>query len=155
MHSKSSDIYRLQTALSIRKTHPAPLHPDSLSHFLIGDLKNTIHIIKDKAGQSIGYVLYALISKDSLEMISSELEPPKYSYEWEEGRIVMVVDTCFIAHRSIEAASQLRTFLKSFRLVCYIRNNYFKVLVKKFGIHRRAERIGKKWRIVTTLQKYR
>lgn len=154
MNSRAEVPKSLRAALSIRSRSPKPISSDEVRNFLIGDKEETIYLIIDKAGQPIGYVIYALISKDCLNLIRRNLTTPKYAYEWSEGKIVLIVDICFLPHRSVEASSRLRTYLKRFKLLCYVRKDTLKVFSRKAGIHRRVEHSGNKWQALVKTQKF-
>lgn len=151
---KSGYSYNLQEALSIRGVYCFPVSCYQLNNFLKSDVVNTTYIIRDKAGVPIGYVVYALVSKDGLNFVVRRNAPPKYSYEWSEGRILLIVDVCFLPHRGREACYELKKFVSQYYSFCFFRRGEFKLFIKRFGFFRKSFIKGKKWITKMARQKY-
>ena len=92
---------------------------------------NTYRILRDESNHPIGYIIWASICKDSFLKISHFGGYPKYSFEWQEGNITLILEIVINDSDKSSAFKQLRQFIKSKKILTFINKNRGKLYLKK------------------------
>jgi hypothetical protein len=114
--------------------------PNSLQNQLIDScVKNHIHILKCNLGNLIGYVAWASITRETLNICLKMSRMPIYSYERYDGKIILIYDVVFSKEYSGQAKNSFFQFLGKKRLFAYFKNKKITVCSKIRWKHRRIE----------------
>lgn len=127
----NKDYVSLEDALALHIKSGCEFTNADISFLLKGCSSNTIYILRDMSGVSIGYVVYSNINKYSLKTLIRNGTPPRYLYEWSEGKICYVRNIFLMPNRSFEAMRSLLVFSRKSRLILYQRRSSFKLLKRK------------------------
>lgn len=71
---------------------------------LLGNLRDASaavnhRILKTEVDRAVGYIAWGNVNKESMRILQRDFVLPKYSYEWNEGKLVLVADLLF-GHQS-------------------------------------------------------
>lgn len=139
--SDQLDNRELREALYVRLNSGLHTSPDELKRILQCGDKKKIHVVMSEVGQPIGYMAYALISKNTLYMLSSQNLDHLRDFEMDEGKIFYIMDMVINKDHARMAAYLLRQEVLKKRLVCGKKNGELKIYKRKNGKYRRV-RLG-------------
>jgi hemolysin-activating ACP:hemolysin acyltransferase len=108
---------KLVGALALRAANRLAISPALIELLRNSAQWNYLEILVDEVQRPIGYVSFARINKSSLERLARTGCIPKYDYEWNEGRIVLVLDVLIVAQARVAAIRQFRALLQRHRVV--------------------------------------
>jgi len=89
-------------------------------------------------GFPAGYMVWALVNKESLILISKTRKMPVYPYEWCEGRFLVVHDLMVLPQWTAVINRQIRDFLMTKRCVTFLRRGRLHVWSKLKGRFKRT-----------------
>lgn len=98
-----------------------------LSHSCVN---NNIEIIRFASKKPIGYVAWISISSESLKMMKNTKSLPSYPHEWNEGKLTLIYDVCFLPGWQKLGIESLINSLKSKRFFSYFRRNKIHIFVR-------------------------
>lgn len=91
-----------------------------------------IKILKDSEYGVIGYILYAKVDAYTVRSILN-LEFPRYSYEWNDGKFVFIHDLVISRRCGNVSFRPIVEFIKDQKALVYQRGRLIKVLKRKGG----------------------
>ncbi len=109
-------------ALRLHVTADILIASNRLELLLIAAEQDKLLILKNAGGSTVGYIVFAGISKYSLLRTIRVGDLPRFPYEWSEGNICLILDVFILPGRSYEAIKQLKYFLRKKRAILYIKN---------------------------------
>lgn len=86
-----------------------------------------IHFIRSERGFPICTVAFAQVDGATLRQTARRGLLPPYEYEWSSGSLCLVHDIVILPGWSVQALAGLRAFLRSRRLVSYLRRGELRV----------------------------
>lgn len=134
MHTALPDDFA--TMCDFRSHSFSPMSTQTLRWLKNSALTGKAQILCNELGEKKGYIAWADVNRETLDQLFYTGKFPHYVYEWDEGKIRLVLEI------SIEPASrrailrQLRRLLRSWRVVAYKRRD-LRVFVRRRNIHHR------------------
>ena len=119
----------------LRSSRPAIISTETLRHLKMSTLKSKYEIYNDINDSPRGYVAWADISFETLTRFLRTGNYPKYLYEWDEGRIRVLLDVFIIRQASDPPTPYL--------LKALVRDADFVVVVRRGKIKCYASRGGR------------
>jgi hypothetical protein len=89
----------------------------------------------------IGFVIWAGVNRDSLQMTSKFKHSPAQLWEYKEGHITQILHVLFVPPFNFEAKSQLRIFVRGRRAIFYARKGKNKLFIRTSSGFRKSERL--------------
>ena len=89
-------------------------------------------------GVPVGYLVWAMVNKESFILLSKTRQMPAYSYEWCEGRLMVVHDVMVLPQWSTVVNAAIRDFLKQKRFVAFFLRGRLHVWSKLKGRFKRT-----------------
>ncbi|WP_046004052.1 hypothetical protein [Pseudoalteromonas rubra] len=89
------------------------------------------HLIKNDYGEAVGYVLFAHIDYETLQLLQLNGPYPLQPYEWREGYITWIVDVCILPQWRKSCWPGLRQLLKGVNKYAYVKKGVGSVVLKK------------------------
>lgn len=129
--SKDQSARELKDALYIRVLTGLDTTPQILRSLLQCSDKNTIHVFYSEHGLPIAYMAYALISKQTLYMLSEHKLEYLRDYELDEGKILYIMDMVITKDHSRLAGHIMKAEIFKKRLICGTKNKEFKIYKKQ------------------------
>lgn len=93
-------------------------------------------ILCNELGDRMGYIAWAEINRESLDQLYYTGKFPNYVYEWEEGKIRLILEISLEPANRRALIRELRQLLRSWRVFAYKRRE-LRVYVRRHRIHRR------------------
>lgn len=84
-------------------------------------------------GVPVGYLVWAMVNRESFILLSKTRQMPAYTYEWCEGRLMIVHDVMVLPQWSAVVNPTIRYFLKQKRFVAFLRRGRLHVWSKLKG----------------------
>lgn len=104
-------------------------------------IANTLTILWGVYDDPIGFVVWAGVNQDSVQMINKFKLLPARVWEFKEGHITQILHVFFVPPFNFEAKAQLRKFLRGRRVISYTRKEKNKLFVRTSSGFRRSERL--------------
>lgn len=95
--------------------------------------RNLTYIFRNELERPIGYIAWANINKESFVRLQKTGIMPTFPYEWDEGRLTLVVDMAFGKGHTKHLRATLSTFLSRKRVVIFLKRKCLSVYSKKEG----------------------
>jgi hemolysin-activating ACP:hemolysin acyltransferase len=89
------------------------------------------HSFVDQFGHHNGYIIWANITRESVDKLLRTGAIPKFSYEWGEGRIKLLLDVVFVGGLTRHNHMQFRQFIKAQRAIVFIKKGCCKLFIRK------------------------
>jgi len=105
---------------SKRMLNTSPLELMLLSASVEG---NRVRIFKTAGGEPIGYMAWMSLTPESIRYVRDRRALPPYSYEWAEGRLMMVFDVVIAPGWSKVVLDQMASYLSCEKLVSYYKRS--------------------------------
>lgn len=84
----------------------------------------------------MGYIAWAEINRETLDQLFYTSKFPNYIYEWNEGKIRLILEISIEPSSSRAIVRQLRHLLRTWRVFAYKRHD-LRVYVRRNNIHQR------------------
>ncbi|MBP1204560.1 hemolysin-activating ACP:hemolysin acyltransferase [Duganella sp. 1411] len=85
----------LLAALELRARFCMETSPACLLYLTRSARKGMLRILEDALGRRVGYVAWASVNKESLRRLQRVGLGMPAHYEWDEGRLIVIVDAAF------------------------------------------------------------
>jgi hemolysin-activating ACP:hemolysin acyltransferase len=110
---------------------------------LLSLLKNSAHdgrvaVLRSPTKAPIGYFAWASVTKEGLRHVIRSKQMPPFSYEWNEGRLMVVYDVVIAPGWQLIGRKALLKKLKKQRFVAFLKRQNLHVWQKHKGKHQRA-----------------
>lgn len=89
-------------------------------------------------GSPVGYIVWASLNKESFILLSKTKKMPAYTYEWCEGRLIVVHDVVVLPQWNSVVNTAIRDFLTQKRFVAFLRRGRLHVWSKPNGRFKRT-----------------
>lgn len=109
--------------IRIRATNNLDTSAEQINRLIQSAANKSIHLIHNEAGFPIGYVAWAKISRDTLNLAAKMNRLPALPYEWFDGNIKLIFDLTISKDWATLARYHLFLFLRKHRFFSYYRNN--------------------------------
>lgn len=91
----------------------------------------------DKMSLPIGYVVWAEVCRENVERLLHTGILPYYPFEWNEGKICLVLDVAFVDGLTSWNRRALKQFLASKACIAFKKGSKTRVYKRKFGQFRK------------------
>lgn len=123
-HINETEITKtLFEVVRIRAENNLDTSAEQKNRLLQSATNKSIHLIRNEAGNPIGYIAWASISRDTLNLVARTNRLPSFPYEWFDGRIKLIYDITISRSWLILAHHHLFLFLRKHRFFSYYRKN--------------------------------
>jgi len=95
----------------------------TLTHIRCAAIANTYHMFEDAFGHRLGYIAWANLNKEAYAGVRTSGTPPKYPYEWNEGRLVLITDVLYRGQSLFSLRRLMPVIFRHRRVVMFCRNN--------------------------------
>ena len=119
MYTPPPEIF--STLCDFRSYSPAPLSADNIKWFKYAARCQTATLLYNEFNEPKGYVVWAEISRESLNLLWKTNQFPRYIYEWQEGKIRLILDVSIDPGERESMLKALRTLLRSWKVVAFKR----------------------------------
>lgn len=126
--------------LSLRARNSLSTHPDIFLALQKATLRKTVIFLVGRSGRACGYFAYAGLNKESFSRFRDQGALPNNSWEWDEGRLLIVVDCMWRNISFSECRRQLREAIGRARIFAYQRNGVIKIWAKRSTFFHLIER---------------
>lgn len=92
---------------------------------------NQIEVFYSPFKTPVGYVAWASVNKEAMLMMSKTKLMPPFSYEWSEGRFMVIFDLAILPRWGRVSRGALISFLSKRRFVSYLKRGRLHVWRKK------------------------
>lgn len=104
--------------------------PDTFTLLQRSAQANAIHFFRNGFGRPIGYVAWANVSPESLRLIRRQGRLPAYGYEWDEGRLTLLVDVAIRNDDAPHLRAHLREALRGKRCLAFHRRDRLSIYLR-------------------------
>jgi hemolysin-activating ACP:hemolysin acyltransferase len=101
----------------------------------------TFQILKDPLGRPVGYIAWANLNSESVQRLQQDFRLPKYVYEWNEGKIAVILDVIYNHESRFGLRALIRDLFPRSRLVVLWRRKHLSIYVRR---HQRYSLASKK-----------
>lgn len=122
-------------ALRIRCMRNMETSRDDLSALLVASEYGNIKVFYDEGNQLLGYIAWASMNKESLNLLKQSPYLPRYPYEFNEGKLMVIFDVVLNPIYSKKAKSVLVQYLKEQRFVAILKRNKLHAWIRAKGKH--------------------
>lgn len=126
----------LNEAISLRVANVAGADSDALRQLLEASKHRQIAMIKAENGEPLASISFARISKYTLRILAKNPKHRLMPYEYNEGKIIYILDGFFKKHCFKDSRSKLADMFKSCRIVAYQKRGRLKVFYNNNGTFR-------------------
>ena len=141
----------LTEALKMRCMRNLETSRDDLSALLTANEYGNIKVFYDEGNQLLGYIAWASMNKESLNLLKQSPYLPRYSYEFNEGKLMVIFDVVLHPISSKKAQNALVQYLKEKRFVAILKRKKLHTWTRKKGKHLRNFFVHDKPRFPTPL----
>lgn len=125
---------------SLRAKRLLGASPHGLS-MLVGSVDSgQVKVFRTAGGEPIGYLAWMSLTPESMRYVMDFRVYPPYSYEWSEGRLMMIFDVVISPGWNRVAIDQIAKFLSRSKFVSYFKydrlNFVDKSLLKRYVAHK-------------------
>ena len=113
--------------------------PEQLLHLRASAEANTFEIFWDQHGRPLGYVVWANVCRESAERLNRNGQFPRYTYEWSEGHICLLLDVVINDVDRKLALRQFKAVLSERKIIVFRRRGEVRLYLKKNGRLRRMK----------------
>lgn len=126
----------LAQILNVRANRNLDTSPE-LARLLISSCNHSqVKIIDTGFKIQIGYIAWMNITRETLYMAATRGKLPSYSYEWREGRLMLIYDVVFLPKWNRLARDLVLEYLAKQRFVSAFKN-------RRIHIMKRPDRLGR------------
>ena len=111
--------------------------PEQLMHLQLSAKAGTYKIFWDQHDRPLGYAIWANVCRESIQRLARTGRYPVYAFEWNDGRICLVLDVVFNNIDRKQALRQLKEFFGRRRAIAYKRRSTTRLLVRRRGRYER------------------
>lgn len=94
---------------------------------------NCVRFFKSNLGGIIGYIAWATVTRETLNMCFKKKHLPFYAYEYSDGRIMFIYDVVFDSSWIEQASDEAFIFLLKKRFFVHAKNRKINVYAKVDG----------------------
>lgn len=124
----------LNEAISLRVENGCGADSRTLLHLLEASKHRQIIIVKSEKGELLASIAYAKISKYTLKLILNEPEKSLYPYEYQEGKILFVLDYFFKKGHFRQSLALATPPLNRYRIISYVKKGRMRALYNRRGV---------------------
>ncbi|GEM_PF-3386072 len=118
-------------ALNLRLSNTGSINQAEFANIQKSCMQNKIHFIQNELKRDIGYICWADINKESFLNLTKFALPPQFSYEWDEGKILLLLDIYFPKNYPVRKILEaLKTKFPKRRLVLFNKKGSVRVYKK-------------------------
>jgi hemolysin-activating ACP:hemolysin acyltransferase len=110
-------------ALELRARFKMETSPECLLYLTRSASKGMVRILRDPLRRAVGYVAWASVNKESLRRMQRVGLGMLAPYEWDEGRLIVIVDAAFAPGHLRRLAPPLKDAFAHRRVVVLARSN--------------------------------
>ncbi len=104
-------------------------------------IANTLTILWGVYEDPIGFIVWAGVNKDSIQMVDKFKLGLSRLWEYKEGHITQILHVLFVSPFNFEAKSQLRKFVRSRRAIFYARKGRNTLFIRTSSGFRKSEKL--------------
>jgi len=123
----------LNEAINLRVIDKSGADASQLLHLREASKHQQLIIVKTEKDEPLASIAFAKISKFTLRYISKNSEHKLLSYEYNEGKILFVLDGFFRSHYFKESFKLLLPKIKKYRLIAYVKRGKLRVFYNDSG----------------------
>ncbi len=116
---------------SLRSRRMLNTSPQELSMLVTSVEGDRVNVFKTAGGEPIGYMAWMSLTPESVRYVKDYRALPPYSYEWSEGRLMMIFDVVVAPGWSKVVFDQMAQMLSGQKVVSYFKRGRLKFLDKK------------------------
>jgi hypothetical protein len=102
---------------------------------------NTLTILWGVYEDPIGFIVWAGVNQDSLQMTNRFKLSPSQLWEYKEGHITQILHVLFVPPFNFEAKTQLRKFVRGRRVIFYTRKGKNSLFIRTSSGFRKSEKL--------------
>ncbi len=121
----------LNEAIAVRVMNGSGVDAGSLLNLLEASKRRQIIIVKTEKDEPLASIAFAKISKFTLKLLAENPEHKLQPYEYNEGRILYVIDGFFRKNKFKQSMNLLIPRLNKYRLIAYVKNGKLKIFYNK------------------------
>lgn len=111
----------------------------ALRSIQVAAIANTLTILWGVYEDPIGFIVWAGVNKDSIQMTNKFKLSPSRLWEYKEGHITQILHVLFVPPFNFEAKSQLMKFVRERRAIFYTRKGKNNLFIRTSSGFRRSE----------------
>lgn len=100
-----------------------------------------IRVIKSEQGNLLGYLAWANVTRETMNMLIAIQQLPLYPYEWNDGKLMLIYDIFINRYWQAEAHREIRQYITRRRFYSYFNNGRITLLLR-LPHAKRFRRIG-------------
>lgn len=104
-------------------------------------IANTLTILWGIYEDPIGFIIWAGVNRDSLQMTNKFNLLPTQLWEYKEGHITQILHVLFVPPFNFEAKSQLRRFMRGRRAIFFTRKRQNKLFIRTSSGFKKSEKL--------------
>jgi len=123
----------LNEAIALRVMNDSGADANQLLNLLEASKRRQIIMVKTEKDEPLASFAFAKISKFTLKLLTENPDHKLQSYEYNEGKILYILDGFFRKNNFKKSINLLIPQLKKYRLITYVKNGKLKVLYNNNG----------------------
>lgn len=123
----------LNEAIALRAMNDSGADANQLLNLLEASKRRQIIMVKTEKDEPLTSIAFAKISKFTLKLLIENPDHKLQPYEYNEGKILYILDGFFRKNNFKQSISLLIPQLKKYRLIAYVKNGKLKVLYNNNG----------------------
>ncbi|WP_285762218.1 hypothetical protein [Biformimicrobium ophioploci] len=92
-------------------------------------------VIRDSLGRPVGYLVWAMVNRESLLRLRDFGVYPQYPFEWYEGASALVLDGLLPGRMDLFLKRQLFAAMKKYRVIAFCRSRGLRVKIRRKAIY--------------------
>lgn len=123
----------LNEAIALRVMNGSGANVSQLLNLLETSKRRQIIMVKTEKDEPLASIAFAKISKFTLNLLIENPEHKLQPYEYNEGKILHIIDGFFKKHSFKQVVNLLTPTLRKYRLITYVKNGKLRVLYHRKG----------------------
>ncbi len=123
----------LNEAIALRVMNESGVDADHLRSLLEASKRKQIIIAKTEKDEPLASLTFAKISKFTLKLLAANAEHKLRPYEYNEGKILYVLDGFFRKNHFKKSMALLLPQLKKYRLIAYVKKGRLRIFYNHNG----------------------
>lgn len=121
----------LNEVIALRVMNGSGVDANSLLNLLEASKRRQIFMVKTEKDEPLASIAFAKIAKFTLKLLAENPEHKLQPYEYNEGKILYIIDGFFKKNCFKQSVNLLIPKLNKYRLIVYVRNGKLKTLYNK------------------------
>lgn len=126
----------LNEAVALRVMNGSGAEANQLLSLFEASKHRQIIVVKTEKDEPLASIVFAKISKFTLKLLAENPEHKLQPYEYNEGKILYIIDGFFRRNSLRQAMGLLIPKLNKYRLIVYVKNGKLKVIYNNNGVIR-------------------